>query len=424
MRRGRDRRRSCRGSTASPEDGWGWRGRRSPRYDPGVGWRTPRWAASVCALWLVAAASTAHAQLALEWRAPAGCPRADAVRADVDRLLGGEVPALAASGEIVRTADGWELRLRVGAEGERVLVAHECRLLAEATALILALAIDPVRVVEVDEGPATSGAVEPPPARSRGVDRGETPGALGIPRGVPGEALVRPEDPAVRARAQATPRRLAPDDDRADAPGPPRARDDRSDPPRTRDARVDRARSRAARRVSAPPLEARGVLATGGVEIGALPAANATFSADVRAQLGRLALEAGAVVSLPREAALVGDTPGRGGRLGAGALRGALLVPFAVGPLRLAPVVLAELGVVGARGRGVSDPRLGWAPWIAVGLGAHVDVRLGQRALVGLSADARLPLWRPAFVLEPAGEVHRASPVVGRFLLRVGAFFR
>ena len=38
---------------------------------------------------------------------------------------------------------------------------------------------------------------------------------------------------------------------------------------------------------------------------------------------------------------------------------------------------------------------------------------------LGLEASARVPLWRPAYVIEPAGEVHQAAPVVGRAALRL-----
>lgn len=119
----------------------------------------------------LAVAAPAEAQtperLTLRWEAPAGCPPADAVRAEVARLLGGAVPPdgvpVAAEARAQRDGDRYVLELRTevdGAGGERTLDAPECEELVSAAALILALMIDPEVLSRVEAAPITT-----PPGR-------------------------------------------------------------------------------------------------------------------------------------------------------------------------------------------------------------------------------------------------------------------
>jgi hypothetical protein len=93
----------------------------------------------------------------IQWEAPAACPDAASVRAATERLLGKSLAALdrvrvRATGKVAANAAGkWQLsaQLVVGERvEEEVLVAKECSALADAMALKVALAIDPVAVVE------------------------------------------------------------------------------------------------------------------------------------------------------------------------------------------------------------------------------------------------------------------------------------
>ena len=89
----------------------------------------------------------------LHWEAPAGCPDEGYVRGAIEQLLAGgprtSVP-VEARATVGRSETGqWRVRLatvRDGATGERALEAGSCRSLADATALIAALTIDPARV--------------------------------------------------------------------------------------------------------------------------------------------------------------------------------------------------------------------------------------------------------------------------------------
>lgn len=367
-----------------------------------VGW------ISLAVVWL--AATTTHAQV--RWRGEGDCPSEEQVRGEVTRLLGGVIPdqAPAVDARVERAANAWRLRLRVGAESERRLEAASCALLAEATALIVALAIDPVRVVETTE--TTTVPSEPAhtpdepsgaPVDPVGLDEEVSPSlALASPRGgVPGEALVRPEEPDAIERTRAV------------EPPVERVTNGRE----STDARNDDRGRRP------PPLEGMGLAVVGGLELGGLPLPSALFGLELRAPIGAFVVEVGAHVGTPREVASSSDD-GLGARFGLGLVRGALARPFALGPTRLSPRAVVELGVMGGRGFGISDPSRGSTTWAAVGLGVALDLPVARRGRIGLAADALVPLWRPGFFVEPAGELHRAAPIVGRVSLRAGLCWR
>lgn len=365
---------------------------------------------AIAIVWL--AATHAHAQV--RWRAEGDCPSEGQVRGEVARLLGGVIPgeAPAVDARVERAANAWRLRLRVGAESERRLEAASCALLAEATALIVALAIDPVRVVETTETttvpsepldgtpdePPIELPVEPP------VEDASPSLALASPRGgVPGEALVRPEEPEAIERTRAVePPVERVTNGRGNANAAPNDGEPRPRP---------------------PPLEGMGLALVGGLELGGLPLPSALFGLELRMPIGAFVVEVGAHVGTPREVISSSDDA-LGARLGLGLVRGALARPFVLGPTRLAPRAVVELGVTGGRGFGISDPARGLTTWAAVGLGVALDLPVARRGRVGLVADALVPLWRPGFVVEPAGELHRAAPVVGRVSLRGGLCWR
>jgi len=366
---------------------------------------------AIAIVWL--AATTTHAQV--RWRAEGDCPSEEQVRAEVARLLGGVIPdeAPAVDARVERAANAWRLRLRVGEEGERRLEAASCALLAEATALIVALAIDPVRVVETTE--TTTAPSEPPvetldapplepelPVASEDVSPSL---ALASPRGgVPGEALVRAEEPEAIERTRA----VEPPVERVT-----NGRGNANEVPNEGDPFEPRR----------PPLEGMGLAFVGGLELGGLPLPSALFGLELRVPIGAFVVEVGAHVGTPREVRSSSDDS-LGARLGLGLVRGALARPFVLGPTRLSPRAVVELGVTGGRGFGISDPARGLTTWAAVGLGVALDLPVARRGRIGLLADALVPMWRPGFFVEPAGELHRAAPIVGRVSLRAGLCWR
>jgi hypothetical protein len=103
--------------------------------------------------------------LRLSWEAPAGCPSGETVRSAAVRNAPPSAIPLEADA-IVSHRDRWTVTLktrRPEASGERVLEAASCSALADATAVILALALVPPGEEEVR---ATAAKPEPQPVES------------------------------------------------------------------------------------------------------------------------------------------------------------------------------------------------------------------------------------------------------------------
>lgn len=116
-----------------------------------------------------ASASGRPALVQLEWSAPEECPNGDHVEREVERLLADPdfppEPYLKAAARVHRERAGlWNVDLRTTGPlgtGQRTLSAESCVALADATALILALAIDPERV-EANQSVASQVPTAPP----------------------------------------------------------------------------------------------------------------------------------------------------------------------------------------------------------------------------------------------------------------------
>jgi hypothetical protein len=90
--------------------------------------------------------------VAIAWQAPKECPDTAYIEREIARLLAGSSPPsslrLRARADVTREIEGWRLDLTttsVHGTGRRTITAETCRALADATALILALAVDPER---------------------------------------------------------------------------------------------------------------------------------------------------------------------------------------------------------------------------------------------------------------------------------------
>lgn len=129
-----------------------------------------------------ALARAQDAELQLEWQAVPGCPDAAAVRARVRELRAphdaGRVPRPVRARASITQDHEWRLRLQTetaGGAGERTLTGASCDEVAEAAALILALAADettatnpaPVPLAAPSERPASVASVAPPVAPRR-----------------------------------------------------------------------------------------------------------------------------------------------------------------------------------------------------------------------------------------------------------------
>jgi hypothetical protein len=130
-----------------------------------------RWVTSVsCGVALVGLTGVARAAspLTLSWSAPAECPSEADVVAAVDERLGGSTSKapVDAKATVTRRRDGtWQVVLstdQAGTAGERTLAGQTCASVASATALILALTIDP-EVLSRPPPPPRVVVPEPPP---------------------------------------------------------------------------------------------------------------------------------------------------------------------------------------------------------------------------------------------------------------------
>lgn len=112
----------------------------------------------------IAAQARASAPVVLDWSAPAGCPSGDDVLEEVGRLLGPRPETketiLHVTAEVKRQDEGpFVVRLEIPSpEGRRFreVSAVSCAALAQATALILALMIDPEAALAEPEPPPSA----------------------------------------------------------------------------------------------------------------------------------------------------------------------------------------------------------------------------------------------------------------------------
>jgi hypothetical protein len=132
------------------------------------GWRAFAAAAiGACAAYLalVVHAEADERRIVLTWNAPSACPDEASVRASVAQLLAGSSATVEGRADVRQAGDRWQVVVTMNG-GERRLEADSCRALADATALIVAMAVDPGRVAANRS------------ARDAGVASGSSPNAV------------------------------------------------------------------------------------------------------------------------------------------------------------------------------------------------------------------------------------------------------
>ncbi|WP_437506131.1 hypothetical protein [Sorangium sp. So ce1099] len=313
---------------------------------------------------------------ALRWTAPAGCPAGAAVEAEITRLLGDQSPAsngtLRAAGTITPVGTGFVLSIEIsrdGWESARTVRGATCRALADAGALMVAMAIDPE--VATRSGTAATG------------DRSSAGSSPANPA---------PEPPAAAARTA--------------EPTPPRVPSTSLPPTRGRERPTEGAAERA-------PLFRIGL---GGIsDLGTMQHLSSAIEPWAGVVVGPARLEAGASFWAGNTAESAAR-PRSGGTIGlvAGSLAACALLPplaRAVGPHFEVGVPCAgfELGRMHAEGYGVSDPDEGSALWAALRGGAAAAWVVEPWVRLRLRLEAVVPLKRPRFVLEGVGDVHEPS---------------
>jgi hypothetical protein len=126
-------------------------------------------AASASAASLLIATAVAAAPAELEWHAPRGCPSRERVLSEVSRLVAtAPTEPLRARAHVTRAGKGFRVTIELAgaARGVRTLRGRSCESIARATALIIALAIDPQAASVVSE---QLEAPEPEPEEVRSV---------------------------------------------------------------------------------------------------------------------------------------------------------------------------------------------------------------------------------------------------------------
>ncbi|HYJ10182.1 MAG TPA: hypothetical protein VEX18_14265 [Polyangiaceae bacterium] len=313
-------------------------------------------------------------RLRLEWTAPAGCSSAAEIEAAVARLLGtAPPPSDSPPLDVVATARPgpgglWqgEVEMRSGAKvGRRNIQAESCQAVADATALIAALTIDP---------DAVTAQQAPPSAETSSVP---------------------PAPPTASALASAPP------------------------PPRLLKATTPPAVSRQRLSVWAEPL----VIA----DVGALP--KPTIGAGVAGGINwnRSTLEVGAAQFAEGTATIAGTVPAAGGDFRLRAFWLAACPALQAGHFDLGVCGQVELAAMKGTGFGVSSGYENSYLWPAVGGGVLARLHLSQAFSVPLRLGLSFPLRYPTFTLKGIGEnqgrVHRPALGSGRLSLGVAVTF-
>lgn len=343
----------------------------------------------------------------LWWSAPEGCPDARSVESEILRLAG-HAPAspLAVHATVTHDAERYRLEIMTrseGGEGSRTIEAASCDTIAEAAALIVALAIDPEAAARAA---ASSAPRAPGPATAPESTRASGPATA--PEAALGSAPESARDePALGSGPATTP------------PGPG---------PATALTPTPRA-SQAEGPESEPDDHA-----TAGATATPPSAAAFSFVASAHATLGLALLPApapGIGIGLgarlePIELWIAGTYLGEQGVVrgaytasfwhAAARIRGCVAIALGTPIVELAPCAGLHLGVQGGRGDRVPFPRAESAMY--GGAEALLDLRIwivGAIAISVIPVAIEIPFDRPRFVVaERDGTpalLHRPEPM-------------
>ena len=335
-------------------------------------------AGGVLAAQLLAAASS-HGQLPpppgveLDWQAPPTCPSGSNVLQRAEQLLrhsAAPKEPVRARAIVVDAGEAYSVTLETQQGTQtwhRTLRAPSCEELADAAALVVAMAVDP------DLGGAKAG--DPPPQARSAADDDQ-------------DRLVAPIVAPLPAALPPT-------------PAPPTA----SPPGEASPLFSVHAAARALGDVGALPRPALGVEIAAGAGVSAL-----------RVELtGTL---------LPGVREVTATAPDRGGEIGLWAIGPRLCYELVLGSVRALGCAGLEGGQITGDGFGATswtDTRS--ATWLAARIGGRVVIELWPAASASLALEGVAPVTRPEFVLENLGRVHRPSALNARLGLGVELHF-
>ena len=318
---------------------------------------------------MLVAKHAAADDLRLSWHAPPGCPSAERVRDAALRSTGKEAREPLEAEARVERGDRWRVTIRSTRNGtpaeERTVEGASCAAVAEATSVILAIAMIP-------------------------------PG-----RDAEAKAKAAPE----RESAASSP------DPSASASPAPRASTSEGEGPRA-------STNEAAEKSAGAPADREAYrrsfagMAGGATDATTLPAAALGGRIGLAWTPGRARVEiAGSYFSGQSKTTDASQAGARFTLLVAGA-RGcwALLR----GAVELSPCAGADVQVMRAKGFGAAQNYDASGAWLSAAGGALVRVPLGSWFALRADADAIVPLSRPTFVVEGDGAVHRPSSIGAR----------
>lgn len=344
---------------------------------------------------LLALGSPAAAQVAIEWNAPPSCPTRAAVAAHVARLLAGSTAARTtqpvAVRAIVRALDaGYLLELVTdvaGEHGERTLQAPSCAELAAASAVIVALLVDPA-VVDAPAAAAlpAQGASEPSASEGRLRATEEREASAREPATLDG---------AESAESAGSAESTEPGDRTEEEPAKP------SDEP------------------SVGPSLTHVLLRPELVlDIGTLPRPSLGPGLALGARLGSLSVELSGSYAPRQRVRSESRTLAELEHAAA-----ALASCYALPPVPwLSPCARVEYGRLWGKGGAVRVPEPGAGALVTAELGLRAQLPLAESLALSAEAGLALPLGAPLFTVDGVGPIHEPAVLLVR--LRAGVEVR
>ncbi len=298
------------------------------------------------------------------WTAPPGCPQADTVQAAISSNLaredfGGALASVRVQAEIVPAPPGWRLRVSVRLPSgavDRELTAGTCDELAAAAGLIIAVALDPLRVQQVRP---------PPPPKPTG----------------PPQAWVNP------------PRQPDPDPD----PGP-----DPDPDPDPEDA-----------------LRAFDLRLAGMLDVGSVSALRGGVQAGFGVVRRWFRVDGSALYWAPRAIRPYDAAPDAGARLQQAGAAGRVCLKPALGRFEASSCGGLEGGMSWSRGLGPQSSQTTALPWLTTTAGLEVAWVSRASVGLFAGVDAQFHLVRPRVNINGLGEALEVAPVGARAVVGV-----
>ena len=343
---------------------------------------------------MLVAKRAAAEDLRLAWRAPAGCPSGERVREAALKSAGkGALEPLEAEARVER-GEKWKVTIRTSRNGtaaeERTIEGASCAALADATAVILAIAMIPPGK-DAAAAAARESAAEAKAKPTAGAQAQATGGASGTEA----EAEVEADGDA-RTEAGVGQAHVGPGGSVTARGGSGASARDGAERP------AGAARER----------HAFAGMVGGATDGTTLPAAALGGRVGLAWTPGRIRVElGGSFFSSQSKTTATSAAGARFNLLVAGA-RGcwALLQ----GAVEISPCAGVDVQSVSAKGFGATQNYDASGAWLSAAGGALVRVPLASWFALRADADAIVPFSRPTFVVEGDGAVHRPSTIGAR----------